>query len=83
MMDIVPAEQMKAARRLQEVLSVYRKAEDLIHIGAYKQGSNAKIDEAIRLMDPIQSFLCQGVNEKVNYDTSVQSLSQLFQRKAA
>ena len=82
MMDIVPPTQMEWSRRLLEALAVYRRAEDLIHIGAYKSGSNVRIDDAVRMIDKIQAYLRQGVNEKVDYKTSVQTLQHLFERMA-
>jgi flagellum-specific ATP synthase len=82
MMDIVPPKQLEWSRRFLETLAVYRKAEDLIHIGAYKSGSNVRIDDAVRMIDKIQAYLRQGVNEKVDYKTSVQALQLLFERMA-
>jgi flagellum-specific ATP synthase len=35
----------------------------LINIGAYPAGSNAAIDRAIALREPLQKFLRQGVDE--------------------
>jgi flagellum-specific ATP synthase len=83
MMDIVPTRQMELTRRFSEILAVHKRAEDLIHIGAYKPGSNAKIDEAIRMIDPLREYLRQGVNEKVNFKSSVELLHQVMDRRAS
>ncbi len=40
-------------------LSEYRKNADLISIGAYRPGSDARVDRAIALRDPLREFLCQ------------------------
>ena len=45
----------------REAMSLYRRNQDLINIGAYPHGSNAAIDHAIGLHDPLQRFLRQGV----------------------
>lgn len=62
------------AREVREVLATYKEAEDLINIGAYKQGSNPKIDRAIRLYDPLIQFLRQRVDQST---TLVDALSEL------
>jgi flagellar biosynthesis/type III secretory pathway ATPase len=64
MADIVGEEQLASRNRLLSLMATYRKAEDLINIGAYVEGKNPRIDEAIRKMPAINSFLCQKVNEK-------------------
>lgn len=68
MKDIIPPEQYNKAGFVKNVMSVYRKAKDLIDIGAYKSGSSAEIDEAISLNTVINSFLRQSVDEVVDYD---------------
>lgn len=55
-------------------LSVYRDAEDLINIGAYVNGANSKIDDAIAYIDRINNFLIQGEHEKCSWE---QTLTQL------
>jgi len=64
MNDIVPAEQLAHAQRVRAWLAAYRDAEDLINIGAYNQGANPRIDEAIAQRERIVAFLRQGLNER-------------------
>jgi flagellum-specific ATP synthase len=47
MEDITSLQHKHNAGRLKELLATYRKAEDLINIGAYNKGSNPGIDRAI------------------------------------
>ncbi|MCB0411709.1 MAG: FliI/YscN family ATPase, partial [Bdellovibrionales bacterium] len=63
MTSIVPKEQILRARQIRELIANYKDAEDLINIGAYKQGSNPKIDAAIKWNDQITQFLRQDVSE--------------------
>ncbi|MEM9646817.1 MAG: flagellum-specific ATP synthase FliI, partial [Planctomycetota bacterium] len=44
-------------------MAEYRKNQDLISIGAYKQGTDPKVDAAIALRDPIRTFLIQQSEE--------------------
>ncbi|MBF0524545.1 MAG: flagellar protein export ATPase FliI [Deltaproteobacteria bacterium] len=77
MSDVVTPEQKQAAGRLLNILATYRRSEDLINIGAYVKGSNPAIDHAISMIDRINSFLIQAVNEKVTFDQCVNDLSAL------
>ena len=79
MSQIVSREHKKLASKLKSVLATYNEAEDLINIGAYKAGSNPAIDRAIRKIDAINAFLCQDVDEKIDYDETYKLLQQLFE----
>ena len=78
MSQIASREHKLHASKLKTVLATYNEAEDLINIGAYKQGSNPSIDYAISKIDAVNQFLCQDVDEKFDFDTSVGMLTQLF-----
>lgn len=63
MPQIISKEQRQVSQKARGLLAVYKEAEDLINIGAYVKGSNPNIDEAIRKMDDLNSFLRQDMNE--------------------
>ncbi len=77
MVDIVDDRHKKYAGHLKEVLATYRKAEDLINIGAYVAGSNVKIDYAIGAIDRINSYLRQDIEETVFFEDSLEQLANL------
>jgi FliI/YscN family ATPase len=52
-------EQREAARKIREALASYHQSEDLINLGAYAAGSNARLDSAIRLRPNLMQFLRQ------------------------
>ena len=81
MIDIVPEKHKKAAQRFVSVLAEYRKAEDLINIGAYKAGSNPHVDYAIKKIGEINRYLQQDISEKVGLDESLASLLSIFEAK--
>jgi flagellum-specific ATP synthase len=60
-------------------LSEYRRNADLISIGAYRAGSDPKIDAAIAMQEPINSFLKQDAEEVALIDVSQQQLRELCQ----
>ncbi len=70
-------EHMRAAAWLRKNLAVYRQGEDLINIGAYKEGSSPDIDEALLNIQAINDFLRQDVNEKISYEDSVAHLERM------
>ncbi len=78
MKDIAAPEHREAAARLIDLMATYREAEDLINIGAYKEGSSSRIDEARKMISPINRFLTQDVDEQVDLARSIASLHQLF-----
>jgi flagellum-specific ATP synthase len=63
MIKVVPPEHARVAAAFRELYAVYRDAEDLIHIGAYRKGTSEKIDRAIDKIDAMNAFLRQGVDE--------------------
>ena len=77
--DIVDDQHRQNAYRLKQVLATYRKAEDLINIGAYVSGSNPKIDYAIEMFEKINSYLRQDIEETFAFQDSVDQMDLLFQ----
>jgi flagellum-specific ATP synthase len=78
MTDVVPREQVNVAHKFLEVMATYRRSEDLINIGAYAKGSNPKIDNAIAMIDRLNGYLKQPVEEKVSFAESARQLAEIF-----
>ncbi|MBR4085041.1 MAG: flagellar protein export ATPase FliI [Lachnospiraceae bacterium] len=79
MSQIVAKDHRQAAGKLKNVLATYNEAEDLINIGAYKHGSNPDIDYAIQMNKAVNEYLCQDVEEKVEFEDSVERLKRMFE----
>ena len=77
MMEITSEEHQTLAQRIREILAVYRDAEDLINIGAYKKGSSQKIDYAISMIDKINGFLRQRVDERFSLEDTLNIMREL------
>jgi flagellum-specific ATP synthase len=77
MLDVVPPEQVSAATRVRAWLSTYRDAEDLINIGAYVGGRNARIDEAVAKVAAIGEFCRQRLDEPCGLEESRRQLLAL------
>ena len=76
MRNVVSPMYMKMSRMMRGHLAVYKDAEDLVNIGAYKSGSNPEIDEALRLYPAIVEFLKQDVEDR----TSIESCERIMSR---
>jgi len=65
------------AALVRKLMAVYARSEDLVRIGAYKQGADPDLDRAIKARNPMRSFMTQAVYEQVHFDEVVQRLAAL------
>jgi len=79
MPEIVDKTHLDAAGRIKSLLASYMEAEDLINIGAYQPGSNPAVDEAISKITSIREYLKQGINEKVEFEETCNSLLDIVE----
>lgn len=77
MNDIVTEEHRKLAYKIREILSVYYQNYDLISIGAYRPGSNPKLDEAVAKIDAVNRLLQQGITEHVTFEDTMQIMRDI------
>lgn len=77
MNDVVTKSHRDNANKIRNLLSVYRKAEDLINVGAYVSGSNPKIDEALEKIDAINAFLRQPSDVSIPWDSTIQEIERV------
>jgi len=78
MVDITSEEHRKMAGRMRDIMSTYEKSADLVAIGAYKAGTNPKLDYALSKIDTINEFLKQGINETVEFQDTVRQMEQIL-----
>jgi len=81
MIEVVSPEHMQNALKVKEILATYREAYDLINIGAYARGSNPKVDYAIKMIDRVNNFLKQGIQEKMSFEESLNLLTLIFKEE--
>jgi len=72
MPDIVTKEHLQEFGTIKNMIAVYREAEDLINIGAYREGANAEIDRSVKLHTPIQTFLKQDMMDSFTFDETLE-----------
>ena len=63
--------------RARQVMATYADMEELIRLGAYRPGSSAEVDEAIRLHGPLEAFLAQNKDDATNLGQGYQRLEQI------
>ena len=78
MVEIVPPEHRQLASRIRDIMSVYEKNADLVAIGAYKPGSNRKLDFAMSKIDAVNEFLMQAVDQAFSYDQCVAEMAKIL-----
>lgn len=81
MRDIASPRHLELAGKARNVLASYAEAEDLINIGAYVKGSNAKIDYAINKINAINDFLKQGFDETTTLQKTIELLGALLSER--
>ncbi len=78
MNDIITAEHFEAARKFRRLYTLLKENEVLIRIGAYTEGNDKELDEAISKKEKMEKFISQGSHFIAEYDESVQTLVTLM-----
>ncbi len=79
MSDVAQPEHRMMAGRIKDLMMTFGEVQDLVNIGAYKPGSDGKIDEALRLNGPILELLKQDVEEVSDIDQSVGKMKRVLE----
>ncbi|MFC3200378.1 flagellar protein export ATPase FliI [Alteromonas oceani] len=77
MPQVVSEEHLFQARRIRQVYSTYQQNRDLITLGAYTRGTDARVDLAINAEPAIKALLQQGMKQVTAYDESLEAMSKL------
>jgi flagellum-specific ATP synthase len=74
-MNMTSTEQHQScARAMRDLIATWRENEELIRLGAYRIGTDPKVDQAIAMKEHIDGFLQQGVGEPTPFPDAVQRL---------
>ncbi|NLM17359.1 MAG: flagellar protein export ATPase FliI [Candidatus Riflebacteria bacterium] len=77
MPDIAEKEHYNLANKTRNYYATYMKNADVISLGAYKSGSDPRIDEAIKKHPLIEDYIKQGINETITFDEAVKALQKI------
>jgi flagellum-specific ATP synthase len=83
MHQIATREQLDLANRFRQVYSTYQQNRDLISVGAYRRGSDARVDLAVEQWPKMLEFLRQDMYEPVGIERSYADLKQLVTQFSA
>ena len=75
MPQVVSEQQMEQAQLFKQIYSRYRQNQDLINVGAYSQGTDPKIDQAIAMFPNLQALIKQNMTEAINWQQSIDNLA--------
>lgn len=78
MPNICSKKQILVSNEIKDILATYRESEDLINIGAYKLGTNPKIDRAIKIIDQINDFLKQDSSSNFSFEQVTEMLENII-----
>lgn len=65
-------------RKAKQIVSSYEDMAELIRLGAYRKGSDPKVDEAIKLYPQIEEFLTQNKDDNTSIDDSFKRLAKIL-----
>lgn len=68
--------------KARALLSAYDEMEDLIRLGAYKRGTSADVDEAMRFYPALEAFLAQELHDQSDMHESFMNLANLLDGKS-
>tara|TARA_R110002095_G_scaffold66488_6_gene56422 strand:+ start:523 stop:1902 length:1380 start_codon:yes stop_codon:yes gene_type:complete len=71
-------EESEMIQQAREYLSTYDDMEELIRLGAYRRGSNPKVDKAIQYYDKLDPFIAQSKNQQVSFEEGFDDLSSIL-----
>ena len=77
MTQVTTKEHQLAARELKKMITVRKKAAELVEFGIYKQGSNPDIDRALQRSPAINAVLQQEVYEQAPWEQTWQMLQKV------
>ncbi len=77
MHQICSREQLDLALRFKQVLSTWQQNRDLVSVGAWRRGADARLDLAVDQWPRLQEFLRQDMYESIGFERSQQDLKQL------
>ncbi|PNR90840.1 ATP synthase [Petrotoga sp. HWH.PT.55.6.1] len=80
MKEVVDEKHLKAAMFIRDIYASYINSKDLIEVGAYKKGSNKKVDIALEEIENINNFLTQRIEEKAPFEQTFKKLVEIYQK---
>ena len=76
---VVTKEHYNDFLKLKRVLSLIKENEVLVRVGAYKQGMDKELDDAMKRKERLREFLTQSAQDKYEFNDIVSQLRKVLQ----
>ncbi len=74
---VAAGEHRQQAALVRKLLAIHARSEDLVRIGAYKEGADPDLDRALSAREAMRRFLTQEAHERVSFADGLQRLAAL------
>lgn len=64
--------------RARQIMATFEDMAELIRLGAYRHGTDAKVDEAVELHPRLELFLAQAINERTSLAEGYRALAKIL-----
>ena len=81
--SIVSREEAELIADAVKLIAQFESSRDLIEVGAYRQGTNATVDRAIKVVPELEKFLAQRPDETESRDEAMKRLRALLSKAVA
>lgn len=76
--NLLSRAELQRANRFRRLWTLYQQNADLIQVGAYEAGTNAELDEAIKMRLALEQFLRQDMHVAADYAQTQQALQRMM-----
>lgn len=77
LVDIADKPAYRLAMKARELWSEYERVRDLVEVGAYRKGADARVDQAIAVHPRLLDFVRQDIGQVMSRDDSLRQLAQI------
>jgi flagellum-specific ATP synthase/type III secretion protein N (ATPase) len=77
--EVLSATALARAAELRELLAAHHQAADLLAVGAYRKGTDDRVDKAVRLVPPLRALLRQRPDEPADFEADQTRLQALLE----
>lgn len=75
---VTTKQHMESAQRFRVLLNDFQAADELVSLGAYRQGSNPRYDHALKMVPLLRQFIIQDPDDQISMHESFQGLQQVL-----
>lgn len=78
MTEVAEKDHIRRATEFRSLLADFARIEDLVNVGAYEKGSNERTDHALEMIDDLNRFLVQGVEDPSSMKEGLEEMTRLL-----